>query len=189
MDTMNWLFSLVCGQGRPFIVDGMALPLCQRCLGLYAGAAATLLWLLPAGLPRRGLPGGAALLVQAGLLLAALLGGLHVIDIGPRWRLACGLWTGHVVMVWLLAAAAELRGGVAPSGATARSSTVRFVAFPVALGILAFAWPWVSGLGWWFWTGAAAAGMAAVLGAMIVAAMSVAHLLYQGAARRQPDSG
>src|SRR5512137_2220430 len=109
MDTLTWLFSHVCGQARSFDVEGLALPVCERCFGLYVGAVVTAVWLLLTRIDRQGLPRGAALAVQVGALLAALLGGLHVIDAGPLWRFACGLWTGHVVIVWLLSASAELR--------------------------------------------------------------------------------
>lgn len=105
MDIAGDIFSLICGRWRCFIIEGAALPLCQRCLGIYAGAAITAGWLMAVGMRRRGLPPMGIILVNAAALLAAMLGGLHVIDSGPAWRLACGLWTGHVVMLWLFCAA------------------------------------------------------------------------------------
>jgi protein tyrosine phosphatase (PTP) superfamily phosphohydrolase (DUF442 family) len=109
MDYLTFIFSHVCGEGRAFVVDGAALPVCERCFGLYAGAALTALWLLASGIARRGLPHTREALAQVGMLLAAMAGGLHWIDAGPTWRLLCGLWTGHVAMVWLVAAAAHMR--------------------------------------------------------------------------------
>jgi hypothetical protein len=189
MDEMHWLFSHLCGQDRAFVVDGVALPVCERCLGLYAGALLTLGWLLATRRYRRELPQGAALAVQVGVLLAALLGGLHVIDIGPRWRLACGLWTDHVVMAWLLWASVQLRAAMPLPQAADRGATLEAFAAVAALGLLALAWPWVAPLGLWFWTGAAAAGVVAVAAALAIAAATVALTLHDGAARRQPDSG
>ncbi len=57
---------------------------------------------------RFGLPPAGVLAVQSAAILAAMLGGLHIIDLGPAWRLACGLWTGQVAMAWLVAGAGEL---------------------------------------------------------------------------------
>ena len=95
--------SRVCGQARCFTVDGRALPVCERCLGLYLGVLLTLAWLIASGIWRRGLPGRCVLCVHAMALLTAGLGGLHVIDAGPCWRLTCGLLTGHVTASWLAA--------------------------------------------------------------------------------------
>ncbi len=33
MDSLTWIFSHICGQGRCFVIDGSPLPVCQRCLG------------------------------------------------------------------------------------------------------------------------------------------------------------
>jgi uncharacterized membrane protein len=98
-------FSYICGQGRPFVLDGEALPVCQRCLGLYAGAALTGVWLLASGLWRRALPERSVAYANIAMLLAAMAGGVHWVDAGPTWRLVCGLWTGHVAMLWLVGGA------------------------------------------------------------------------------------
>jgi len=105
MDALTYIFSHVCGQGRPFVLDGEALPVCQRCLGLYAGAALTGLWILASGLWRRALPERSAAYAHIVMLLAAMAGGVHWLDAGPTWRLVCGLWTGHVAMLWLVGGA------------------------------------------------------------------------------------
>jgi len=113
VDAIAEIFSHLCGQERCFVVDGRALPLCQRCLGLYAGAALTMAWLIASGLWgrslwRRGLPCRSVLAVNILCLTAAMLGGMHIIDIGPRWRMLCGLWTGHVAVLWLVGASMHL---------------------------------------------------------------------------------
>jgi len=91
MEIAEHLFSFICGQARPFVVDGMSLPLGQRCLGLYFGAEVTLAWVLATRLWRRGMPGTGVLALGAAMLIAAMLGGLHVIDPGPLWRFGFGL--------------------------------------------------------------------------------------------------
>jgi uncharacterized membrane protein len=116
--------SHLCGQARCFTVDGVALPLCQRCLGLYLGALVTLAWLIATGIWRRGLPGKWVIAVHVAALLAAGAGGLHAIDAGPRWRLACGLLTGHVTAFWLAAGIACLWRGAEPGG-TRRGTSPR----------------------------------------------------------------
>jgi hypothetical protein len=100
----DFIFSFICGRARCFVIDGQLLPLCQRCMGLYGGAAATAVWLAACRLWRRGLPPASVIAADSLVLLAALLGGLGVLDFGPAWRLTCGAWTGHVVMFWIFTA-------------------------------------------------------------------------------------
>lgn len=67
MITLRHLFALVCGQAHVWNVGGHTLPLCQRCTGLYAGAAvALLLWLMfrPRPTPGRLWAHGLALLLM-----------------------------------------------------------------------------------------------------------------------------
>ena len=68
METLTAIFGHLCGQGRPFVIDGAPLPVCQRCLGLYAGAAMTAAWLLASGVWRRGLPDRCILCVHLAML-------------------------------------------------------------------------------------------------------------------------
>jgi len=129
-------FSHVCGQGRPFVLDGEALPVCQRCLGLYAGAALTGLWLVASGAWRRALPERSAAYAHIAMLLAAMAGGAHWVDAGPAWRLVCGLWTGHVAMLWLVGGAGHfLRlAGRVPLGVCAAGLLTRRADGTHALG-------------------------------------------------------
>ncbi len=54
MDVLTTIFGHLCGQARCFVIDGVPLPVCQRCTGLYIGALLTGAWLLVSGVRRRG---------------------------------------------------------------------------------------------------------------------------------------
>ena len=175
METLTDIFSYLCGQGRCFIAGGSPLPLCQRCLGLYAGAGMTAIWLLISGIWRRGLPSWSVFLVNVGVLLAGILGGLHVIDAGATWRFACGLWTGHVVMLWLI-------GGTVHLYATSKDDfgqlpwrfrdKIQGMAAVGLMLVLAISFESLAFLGWYFWTGLAAVGAILVAGAIVFSASS-----------------
>ena len=146
MEVLSEIFSHLCGRGRCFVSGGEPLPLCQRCLGLYVGAAATAIWLAASGLWRRGLPSRPVLLGHLAMLAAGILGGLHVIDAGPAWRVACGLWTGHVAAAWLLGGALALWRPQRPLPWRRRDEFRALAAGPV-LGALALAVPHLMLLG------------------------------------------
>ena len=173
METITHLFSLVCGQARSFYVDGVALPVGQRCLGLYLGALLTALWLAGSGIWRRGLPGPGVLVTHGALLGAAMLGGLHVIDPGPQWRLLFGLWTGHVVTFWLIGAGVQLHSSARPDSRRPlpweASDRLQALVLPMVLTGIAALFPLVLPLGWHFWTTSAISGAAVLFAAMLVA--------------------
>jgi uncharacterized membrane protein len=194
-DTFTALFSYLCGQGRAFIIDGKALPVCQRCLGLYAGAALTGVWLLASGIWRRGLPERSVSIANILMLAAAMLGGLHIIDGTPAWRLTCGLWTGHVAMLWLVGGATHLRQAAARRRMAAELSTYpareaaerallidppwprrdtgqALAAAPI-LAALAALFDRFAITGWSFWTGLAVLGVLMLTAALTHAASAV----------------
>ena len=187
VETVTHLFSWICGQERSFIVDGAPLPVDQRCLGLYAGATLTAVWLIASGIWRRGMPGGSVLVGNVAVLLTAMLGGLHVIDPGPLWRLLFGLWTGHVVVLWLVGAASHLRtlpqSDTQSPPAWRLSDKAQGLVFPAALAGLAALFPVLSHLGWNFWATTAASGVAVILIAALLSFWSVACFV----ARMGPD--
>ena len=165
-----------CGEGRYFVVDGVALPVCQRCLGLFTGAALTGVWLFSSGVWRRGLPSRRMFLIHAAILLAAMLGGIHVIDFGQSWRLLCGLWTGFVVVLWLVGGTrhlwhASLRGAPVGLAWSQRDELHSTLATAVLTG-LAFAIPRWLLLGRYVWTALIIAG--AVVLVLSVAGSEVA---------------
>jgi len=185
MESLTELFQHVCSQGRCFLVGEAPLPVCQRCLGLYAGFALTIVWLALSGIGRRGLAPSGVLALHVGVLLAAMAGGLHWIDPGPRWRLACGLWTGHVAAVWLVGGTIEQirlrrrpgRDGPGSAGAWTRSCAIQAVVALPLLSAVALGFPTLARLGWWLWTLLAATGLLlaclSVAGSAAVLALSL----------------
>ena len=173
METLAHLFSHVCGQERCFIVDHVALPVCQRCLGLYLGVLFTVVWMFATGLWRRGEPGATTVVLHVTLLFVAMLGGIHVIDPGPLWRLGFGLWTGHVVTCWLLWATVLLKSQSGMPPAHARKPKHQFdlavFAFPVLLAGFAAGFPELIGIGWWTWSLATALGFTLLAIAILLA--------------------
>jgi hypothetical protein len=195
METLTEGLQYLCSQSRCFSIDQTPLPVCQRCLGLYTGFALTVVWLALSGIWRRGLAPNGVLALHVGVLLVALAGGLHWIDPGPRWRLACGLWTGHVAAFWILGGIREKLTGpwgrgdrhVFPKRDEAcctqemrltfsRSETTQAVLALPLLFALAMSFYWLEGLGWWFWTLCVVAGIVttftAVAAAIVVLTMS-----------------
>ncbi len=175
MEALTESLNYLCSQSRCFWIDQSPLPVCQRCLGLYTGFGLTVVWLALSGIWRRGLAPNAVLALHVGVLLTAMAGGLHWIDFGPRWRLACGLWTGHVAALWILGGMMETRAGVFFRNAARRafrrgypgpSSWHRPAIAQAVLAVpllfaLAMTFYRLEHLGWWFWTVTALTGIVA----------------------------
>jgi uncharacterized membrane protein len=96
------LFLPICGQYAPHVwaPDGLALPCCQRCTGLYMGAVIALL--LQVILRPR--PTAAWRWLHAALLLQIVPLGLHWLPQGPVLRSWSGLWLGFAAVFFLWAA-------------------------------------------------------------------------------------
>jgi len=99
METLLNLFSHVCGQqiDHTWLPGGIPLPVCQRCTGLYIGAALAL-GLLLGFRPRLT---GWFLGVHGLFLVGMAPFGLHWIDHGPAVRAITGLGFGAAVVVFL----------------------------------------------------------------------------------------
>lgn len=136
MEILTDLFSHVCGQpiDRTWLPGGLALPVCQRCTGLYVGAALAaglLLWLRPRMGPRFLQAHGACLLGMAPF-------GFHWIAHGPEIRTITGLLFGAAVVVflalgpleWLGASAGRRRGDRSPAAVSEEDSLVAAPAPP-----------------------------------------------------------
>ena len=177
METLREIFSFICGQGRCFVVNGTALPLCQRCMGLYAGAFLTTIWLVTSGIWRRGLPSWSVFLVNTATLLAAMLGGLHLFDYGPVWRLTCGLWSGHVAVLWLIGGAVHLWRLSRPQMRLhlpwRRRDRLQGLVFPAVLAGFAAVFPALLQIGWYSWTTVAVLGVGVLLVTTVAAAGSL----------------
>ena len=174
VEFLTGIFSHICGQGNCFIIDGAALPVCQRCLGLYVGAALTAVWLALSGRWRRGLPTLGVILLHIGPIVVAGLGGTHVMGAGATWRLMCGLWTGHMITWWLVGGAVALwRGSMRDSARPSRDRMITVHAL-AALLVLAGISVWferLSALGGHFWA------FMPILGAICLAASAAGGLL------------
>ncbi len=178
MDWLGGIFSHVCGQGRCFSIDGAALPLCQRCLGLYAGAAITFAWVAATSLWRKGLVSWPVLTANIIVLAAAIAGGVHWFDLSPAWRFACGAWTGHVFVLWLTGASYYLwriRRDTSFNPAWTRRDTVHALLMPIALLLAALCIDRLLPLGWWPWSLISLAGLI-ILMVCVVLSLSLAFL-------------
>jgi len=187
METLTDIFGHVCGQNHCFTADGAALPVCQRCLGLYLAAVLTGAWVGVSGLWRRGLPNWGVFVVHAAALVAAMLAGLHVWGDGPVAKAACGLWTGHVALLWLVGAGGHLRrlsrAHPPPQVPWRTRDKLQALAAMALLAGLAALLPHVAGRGWWAWSLAAAAGALMLVAAAVAAAVAVATYLWALARR------
>lgn len=191
MEFLTGIFSHICGQGNSFIIDGAALPVCQRCLGLYVGAALTAVWLALSGRWRRGLPTLGVLLLHIGPIVVAGLGGTHVMDAGATWRLMCGLWTGHMIMWWLIGGVVRLWRG--RTGRRARRRHDRLLVVQAVLVLLVLAglsvvFDLLLALGWYFWAGAAALGAACLAASALAGLLGLALLTVRSLAAAATES-
>lgn len=176
MDALTAIFSHLCGQKHVFTASGEALCVCQRCLGMYVGAALTAGWVAGSGLWRRGLATWGVFLIQEVTILLAMLGGVHVWGHSPMGRVLCGLWTGHVVLLWLVGGGGHLWRlachPARPQLRWRRADKLQAAAIP----LIGVAWltPHAMGLGWTFWSLAAAAGAAALVAGLVLAVSGAA---------------
>ncbi|MCB1126198.1 MAG: DUF2085 domain-containing protein [Verrucomicrobiae bacterium] len=99
-------FSLVCGQNpdHTWIVGGLALPCCERCTGLYAGAACALILHLVFRPQSRDWHWW----VHALLLLQMAPFGLHWVEQGAVLRTVSGLLFGFGLVAYLWIAPTSL---------------------------------------------------------------------------------
>jgi hypothetical protein len=184
MDTLTDIFGLFCGQRSCLLAGGEMLPVCPRCLGLYVGAAVTAGWLAGSGIWRRGLPSWGVFLVNEVVLLAAMLGGLHAWGPSPAWKVACGLWTGHVVLLWLVGGAGHLwRLARRPRPAQLPWRTcdkLQALAAPPLLAGLGWLAPHAMAIGWLAWSAAMALGALALAAAVVAAGVALAAYVVAG---------
>jgi hypothetical protein len=190
METIAEIFSHLCGRGSCLVAADRTLPVCQRCLGLYVGAALTGAWILASGLWRRGLPSWGVFLVHEVLLLAAMLGGAHVWGAWPEAKLTCGLWTGHVALLWLIGGSGHLlrlAHADRPSQRPWRPwDKVQALAAAAAITALGQLIPQAMWLGWRAWTALAALGALVLAAGAAVGALSLGVWLAASVRRLRP---
>ena len=110
-------------------------------------------------------------LVHAAMLLTALAGGVHLIDPGPAWRFLCGLWAGHVMVMWLAGAATHLRGLTSIDRKTPPpwhlNDKCLIFSFIAVLTTLPFFVDLLLILNWYFWIILIFIGMVVLFGTLI----------------------
>jgi len=104
MNVLSIVFSFLCNQdvSRSFEIEGMLLPLCQRCTGVYLGMGISFIWLLANRYYRKGLPPRSVIYVNIASLAIMPVFGFHLLDPGPGWRLWSGLIFGNAVAFLIL---------------------------------------------------------------------------------------
>jgi uncharacterized membrane protein len=167
---VHTLFSHLCNQARCFVIDGTPLPLCQRCFGLYSGAALTFLLIILFPALRRGWPPRPIIFLHITALLLAMAGGLHFLDPNPAFRLLCGLLTGHVALFWLFCAGAELHALRLhrPTPHYSHAAILVSVITPFAMALFSAIFPHLH-TPWLLWAALATLGLPAILLASIYA--------------------
>lgn len=121
MNTLSTLFSFLCHQNaaRSFEIEGLLLPLCQRCTGVYVGMGISFIWLLANRYYKKGLPPRSIIYVNIVSLLIMPIFGFHLLDPGAAWRLWSGLIFGNAVAFLILPGSSL----ICNEGETAKSYT------------------------------------------------------------------
>lgn len=134
-EILSHLFAAVCGQNpsHTWAPGGIGLPCCQRCLGLYAGAAVAAwahLWLRPKLT-------GRFLEIHGAFLIAMLPFGLHWVPQGPALRTATGVLYGFGVTTFLwLPLAVRRQGAHLPLPNAPRTSRHYFLTVGLVIVLL-----------------------------------------------------
>ncbi len=165
LDALTHLFSALCGQNpdHTWSPGGFALPCCQRCLGLYVGAAvaaALHLWLRPR-------PTARFLKAHGLFLLLMVPSGLHWIPQAPALRAVSGGLFGFGVAAFLWLPVSARLAPRAPAGSP--------IVYPAVLAATLALTPLLGRLG-----GAGAAYALAALaaaGAGVLLALTLADLV------------
>ena len=128
MITHHQLFSLVCGQANVWTVGGQQLPLCQRCTGLYVGAACALLaWAM-----FRPKPTNVVLWVHGSALLLMVPFGYHLVPQNGDVRTLTGFIFAFALVYFLLL----LPGANATSNSRGGTPAYLTFAFAAAAGLM-----------------------------------------------------
>jgi uncharacterized membrane protein len=123
LETLNHTFSWVCGQNpdHTWIPGGLPLPCCQRCTGLYVGAAVAVLL----HLALKPLPTARFLQIHGLFLLLMVPFGFHWLPQGELLRAGTGVLFGFGVVTFL-----SLKLSARTTTARLRSSDTTFCLTP-----------------------------------------------------------
>ncbi len=132
MKALSTIFSFLCSQdvSRSFGIEGLLLPLCQRCTGVYVGMGISFVWLLANRYYKKGLPPRSVIYVNIASLAIMPIFGFHLLDPGPGWRLWSSLIFGNAVTFLILPGSSLIcNEGKAAKGYTRLSTLSFFVVF------------------------------------------------------------
>ena len=143
MNTLSTLFSFLCHQNaaRSFDIDGLLLPLCQRCTGVYVGMGISFIWLIANRYYKKSLLPRSIIYVNIVSVAIMPIFGFHLLDPGPGWRLWSGLIFGNAVAFLILPGSSLIcnEGKVAKS--YTRLSTLSFFVMFIFLNTIPFWFP------------------------------------------------
>lgn len=142
---LDHLFVVVCGQNpeHTWAPGGLLLPLCQRCTGLYAGAAvAALLYIfIRPRLSSRWIElHGAFLLIMAPF-------GFHWLPQGPMLRTMTGVLFGFGVFTFLWLPVHRPPANSEAITHASKGSAFHWITYLVAVAVTLWAIPWLGAYG------------------------------------------
>ena len=187
-DSLNQFFGFLCGQNpdHTWAPGGILLPVCQRCTGLYVGAAVAALlhwWLKPRLTPR--------FLWAHGVFLALMAPcGFHWVPQGPALRTISGLLFGFGVTAFLKAplVKSEIRNPKSETNSKSQSAVTYYTGLTITLLLV----PLLAARGGWLaaalFSGAAFFG-AVALAIMILADTGIALAGLRERVRCRADAG
>lgn len=128
MSILRTIFSFLCHQNaeRCFDIDGLLLPLCQRCTGVYVGMGISFIWLLANCYYKKGLPPRTVIYVNIVSSVIMPVFGFHLLDPGPGWRLWSGLIFGNAVAFLILPGSSLICNECKAAKSYTRLSTLSF---------------------------------------------------------------
>lgn len=161
------LFSHICGQQHCWVLDGQALPFCQRCTGLYAGAFCAFVLILIF----RPRPNVFLYWIHGIFMLVMIPFGFHFIAHGGLMRTFTGALFGFGLVYYL--ALNPFTAWQAWKAATAWRTRAYLLLIAILLPLLLLTVRWGGGLSALFLTGLGVLGFAALC---LLTAVNVAVL-------------
>lgn len=145
LELLTQLFAAVCGQNpeHTWAPGGVLLPVCQRCAGLYAGAAVAALlhlWARPRLTPRR-------LELHGAFLLLMVPFGFHWLPEGPLLRGMTGVLFGFGVVTFLWLPLGRFLIVETSSLESRHHLTSRWLLYVAALLVTMCTVPWLGAVG------------------------------------------